>query len=69
MQREELLNNAQSISKTGSWSVEFKTQKIYWSKEMYAIYQIDPSLEGIELNNAFMALFSPQEKERLNLLV
>ena len=69
LQREELLNNAQSISKTGSWSVEFKTQKIYWSKEMYAIYQIDPSLEGIELNNAFMALFSPQEKERLNLLV
>ena len=69
LQREELLNKAQSISKTGSWSLEFKTQKIYWSKEMYTIYQIDPSLEGIDLNNAFMANFSTEERERLNILV
>lgn len=63
---ENLLNEAQSLSKTGSWSLNLETNDLYWSDEMYKIYQIDTSLQGMELSNAFMRTFSEYESGNLN---
>lgn len=39
---EDELNNAQAISKVGSWKYDSRTQKIQWSAETYRIYELDP---------------------------
>lgn len=65
-QSEKLLNEAQNISKTGSWSFDFVKNDLYWSNEMYKIYRIDSSIKGMELYNAFFSQFSLNEKEYIN---
>lgn len=37
---EERLKEAQQISKVGSWEFTFKDQKLYWSSELYRIFEI-----------------------------
>ncbi len=66
---ERLLNETQSISKTGSWSFNLKNGELYWSEETYKIYGFDSDLSGKELNDAFMNQFSEKEREHLNILV
>jgi PAS domain S-box-containing protein len=66
---ERLLNEAQRISKTGSWSFDFSTNQLFWSDEMYAIYQISTSIKGIDLNDAFVEQLTPQEREHWHKLV
>lgn len=66
---ERLLDETQSISKTGSWSMDYSTGELYWSREMYKIYEIDPSVKGMELANEFYSRFSSEEKNALNNLV
>lgn len=66
---EKLLNEAQSLSKTGSWSLNLETNDLYWSDEMYKIYQIENSIHGMELSKAFMNTFSEEERGNLDELV
>lgn len=66
---ERLLNETQSISKTGSWSYNLRNGELYWSEETYKIYGFDRDLSGKELNDAFMNQFSENERENLNILV
>lgn len=40
LESEELLENAQKISKTGSWEYNFADHKMIWSNELYAIYEV-----------------------------
>jgi PAS domain S-box-containing protein len=68
-QSERLLNETQSIAKTGSWSFNLKNGNLYWSEETYKIYGFDRNLSGKELNDAFMNQFSDYEREQLNALV
>ena len=66
---ERLLNEAQRISKTGSWSFDFSTNQLFWSDEMYSIYQISSSVKGIELNDAFVEQLTPNEREYWHKLI
>lgn len=66
---ERLLDETQSIAKTGSWSMDFSTGELYWSREMYKIYEIDPSIKGVELTNIFYSRFTDEERSNLNKLV
>jgi PAS domain S-box-containing protein len=66
---EHLLNETQSIAKTGSWSMDFESGELYWSRETYKIYEIDPSIKGIELSKSFYSLFTDEERHNLNKLV
>lgn len=66
---ERLLDETQSIAKTGSWSMDFSTEELYWSREMYKIYEIDPSIKGVELTNIFYSRFTDEERSNLNKLV
>ncbi len=38
------LNNAQSLSKIGSWYLDVETNEVTWTKEIYRMYGFDPSL-------------------------
>ncbi|EIA08467.1 PAS domain S-box protein [Flavobacterium frigoris] len=40
LESEELLENAQKISKTGSWEYNIADHKMIWSNELYAIYEV-----------------------------
>lgn len=50
------LNQAQATAKIGSWDWEMITNKIWWSDEMYKIFEINPNLyiPEIEANNRFI---------------
>src|SRR5205807_4239571 len=39
---EAFLAEGQRISHTGSWSVKFPREDVFWSQEMYRIYGLDP---------------------------
>jgi PAS domain S-box-containing protein len=60
---ERQLNEAQRISKTGSWSFDFSTNQLFWSEEMYSIYQINNTIKGIELNDAYTEQLTANERE------
>lgn len=39
-QNEQKLINAQSIAKTGNWEIVFETNEMFWSDEIYSIFEI-----------------------------
>lgn len=63
---EKLLNESQNISKTGSWSYDFNSNDFYWSNEMYNLFQLDTSLKGKDLIDAFYLQIPSEEIEKLN---
>lgn len=66
IQSEKLLNEAQNISKTGSWSFDFNKNDFYWSNEMYNLFQLDISLKGRDLIDAFYLQIPSEEIDKLN---
>lgn len=48
---EESLNNAQQISKTGSWEFNLENNELKWSKELYRIFEMEeaPAADLFEL--------------------
>ncbi len=45
-ENEERLNRAESIGKLGNWEYDLITNKIYWSKQVFVLFERDPSLEA-----------------------
>jgi len=41
LESEVLLENAQKISKIGSWEFNYSSQKMIWSNELYSIYELE----------------------------
>ena len=59
------LKEAQKITHVGHWELNFETDKLTWSDEVYNIYEVDPDqFEGSF--DAFFNLVSPLEKEKVN---
>lgn len=44
MDSEKLLNDVQKLSKTGGWEWDIKEQSMKWTRELYHIHDMDPSL-------------------------
>ncbi|MDG3040489.1 sensor domain-containing diguanylate cyclase [Roseicyclus marinus] len=42
---EDHLNQAQMIAKMGSWRLDLETNEVWWSKGLYEIYGLEPSME------------------------
>ena len=61
---ENLLNDAQKISKIGSWEFNLETQKLNWSNELYAIFEIE-NKPNPNLYQEYIARFSPEDFEIL----
>ncbi len=61
----ELLDNSQRIAKIGSWKFDLVSNDLIWSKEHYAIFEIEETVvEG--LNEAFRSRIHPDDIERLD---
>lgn len=64
VQNEQMLNTAQRIAKLGSWEFHLKSQELFWSDELYRIFEIDPSEKN--LLDAYYARFSDGDLQVLN---
>ncbi|MFN5877584.1 MAG: histidine kinase dimerization/phosphoacceptor domain -containing protein [Flavobacteriales bacterium] len=58
---EKLMNTAQSMVKMGSWSFNTKDQEIFWTAELYNLFEIDPNSEN--LMQDFLSRLSPLDQE------
>ncbi len=60
LESEKLLNDAQHIAKLGSWRYELDTKEMFWSKELYTIYELT-KVPYQDLYQEFLNIFSSQD--------
>jgi len=62
---EAMLKEAQKIAHIGHWELNFITNKLTWSEEVYNIYEVDP--EQFEASfDAFFNLLAPKDKDKID---
>ncbi|MDD4667412.1 MAG: response regulator [Candidatus Cloacimonetes bacterium] len=67
---EELLKGAQAMGKMGGWEYNAVTEEMYWTQEMYHLYDIDPdSHEAQELVDSSLQCYPPESREKLQSLM
>lgn len=59
-----LLKDAQKIAKTGSWVFYFDSEKLLWSDELFAIFEIDKTTN--DLYAEYLSRFSKSDLDLLN---
>jgi two-component system, cell cycle sensor histidine kinase and response regulator CckA len=59
---EESLREAQRIANIGSWSVDFATNKLFWSEQMCKIFEIDSKDSSPSYSN-FLDAVHPEDRE------
>ena len=59
------LGETQRIAHIGSWHLDFATNQVLWSEELYKMYGFDPSLP-VPPYTEHMKLFTPESWERLS---
>lgn len=57
----ELLQVSNANAKIGSWDFDLKNQTVEWTSEHYTIYEIDPSLKGTALREAYKNKIKPSD--------
>jgi PAS domain-containing protein len=59
------LIEAQAIAQLGSWEWEIESDRVIWSPELYAIYDLDPesAIEGYE---AFLDRVHPEDRHQVD---
>jgi PAS domain S-box-containing protein/putative nucleotidyltransferase with HDIG domain len=62
---EENLAEAQKITKIGSWTSDFISNKLKWSKEMFIIFGINPGNGEPSYPDEFEKLFHPDDVEKV----
>jgi PAS domain S-box-containing protein len=58
---EKLYKQAQTLARLGNWTMDLKTNKLFWSEEMFNIYEIK-NTEEISLEN-WSSFIHPEERE------
>jgi len=59
------LNEAQRIAHIGSWELDLMTSRLFWSDEIYRIFEIDPKEFGASYE-AFLQAIHPDDREDVN---
>jgi PAS domain-containing protein len=59
------LNEAQRIAHIGSWELDLLTSRLFWSDEIYRIFEIDPQEFGASYE-AFLQAIHPDDRENVN---
>jgi len=62
---EQRLTQAQAIAKLGSWELDLRSNRLYWSDEIFRIFEIDPQQFGASYE-AFLNLVHPDDRARLD---
>jgi diguanylate cyclase (GGDEF)-like protein/PAS domain S-box-containing protein len=58
------LKEAQSIAHFGSWEIDLKTNKLYWSDEVYKIFGLEP--KSIEITQEiFLSYVHPDDRQKV----
>jgi len=65
---ERALEEAQRVAKIGNWQIDLATQKITWSKQLFALLGIDPAQGEPDLE-ANMALYCPEDAAKVKAAV
>ncbi len=59
------LNKAQHIAHVGSWELDLVKNRLWWSNEIYDIFEIDPDQFGASYE-AFINAIHPDDREAVN---
>jgi signal transduction histidine kinase/ActR/RegA family two-component response regulator len=66
------LEQTQLLAKVGSWEINLKTNEVFWSKEMFRIFDL-PAIPSTELFNAYAKRLHPEDtklfQDAINTLV
>jgi PAS domain S-box-containing protein len=62
---EERLREAQALGRIGNWEFDIDTQKITWSDQVYGLYERDPALGPLTVEEE-AAYYAPEQVERLH---
>lgn len=62
IQNEKLLNEAQSLSKIGSWNYDFKTAKLTWTDSLFTIFGVEKQVFR-ETYDSLIDLVDPEYKK------
>ncbi len=60
-----MLKQAQKIAQMGSWELNIKTNELYWSDEIYRIFELNPH-EFEATYESFLARIHPDDVEKVN---
>lgn len=58
----ERLTEVQRLSSSGNWEMDLVADKLWWSDEVYRIFEVDPS-EFVPSFETFMSLVHPEDRE------
>lgn len=59
------LNQAQRSARVGNWELDLVSNKLYWSDEIYRIFEIDPAKFGASYG-AFLSAIHPDDRDRVH---
>ena len=59
------LKEAQRVVHLGSWELDLTSNSLYWSDEIYRIFEIDPKIFGATYE-AFLDAIHPEDREMVN---
>ncbi|QEP42164.1 response regulator [Ectothiorhodospiraceae bacterium BW-2] len=59
------LNEAQRLTKIGSWMLEHRTGHLSWSEEIYRIFEIEPTAFTASYE-AFLAMIHPEDRQQVD---
>ncbi|MDA0269160.1 MAG: PAS domain S-box protein [Cyanobacteria bacterium] len=59
------LQEAQRIAKLGNWELDRQTDRLYWSDEIFHIFEIDQQKSGASYE-AFVEVIHPDDREAVN---
>ena len=63
IQTETLYPQTQALNKLGNWSWEIKSDKLYWSDELFRIYGLEPQSEILSFRR-FISFIHPDDSEK-----
>lgn len=59
------LNQAQQIAKIGSWELDLRENRLWWSPQIYQMFELDPNEFGASYE-AFLAAIHADDREMVN---
>ena len=62
---EQELKEAQRLARIGNWTLDLGSGKLYWSEEIFRIFEIDPEKFGASYE-AFLEAIHPEDREAVN---
>ncbi|NEQ43550.1 MAG: PAS domain S-box protein [Leptolyngbya sp. SIOISBB] len=62
---QQVYQNAERIARIGSWELDLQTNSLYWSEQVFAIFEIDPTRFAASYE-AFLDTIHPQDREIVN---